>query len=117
MAEQLFQIGNTDFWVLVDTVKERIIETYKRSQIEADIKAIQETLKRYPDPDVVQTDLQDLIWLVDNAADAKKTNKDRTKVMLQSMWQAYQDKPEMYEVAELRNKLEQLQTLLTQMVV
>ena len=117
MADQLFQIGNTEFWVLAETVEERIIETYKRSQVEADIKAIQETLKRYPDPDVMQTDLKDLIWLVDNFAGATKERKTRVKAMLQSMWQAYQNEPKIYDAAELRNKLERLQILLKQMVV
>lgn len=116
MTEQLFQIGNTQFWVLADVEAEKILETYKRSQVIADIQAIQNTLAQYPDPTVMQQDLQDVIWLVDNFAGATKARKDRVKTMLQNMWEAYQDEPLLFEQAELRNKLERLQAILARMV-
>lgn len=116
MTEQLFQIGNTQFWALADTVAETILETYKRSQVEADIQAIQNTLANYPDPTVMQQDLQDVIWLVDSFAGATQERKDRVKAMLQNMWEAYQDEPLLFEQAELRNRLERLQQLLARMV-
>ena len=116
MTEVLLRIADTQFWVLADTVKETIISTHKKSQVEADIAAIQETLLRYPDPTVQEQDLKDVIWLVDNAAGVTKERKDRVKALLRDMWETYQMAPEMFDASQLRARLEQLQTLLAKMV-
>ena len=116
MTQQLFRIGQTEFWVLADTVKETIIEIYKRSQVEADIAAIIQTLEQYPDPSVAEQDLRDVIWLVDTFDGATKERKDRVKKLLRDMWASYEQDPRMVERAELAARLEREQELLARMV-
>ena len=115
MAQVLLRIADTQFWVLADTVEERILETYKRSQVEADIAAIENTLASYPDPSVAEEDLAGVISLV-NAAPVTQARKDRVKALLADMWAAYEQEPIMFEQAQLRARLESLQTLLAKMV-
>ena len=114
MTQQLFRIGQTEFWVLADTVKETIIEIYKRSQVEADIAAIIQTLEQYPDPSVAEQDFKDVIWLVDNFDGATKERKDRVKKLLCDMWASYEQDPQMVERAELEARLEREQKLLSE---
>jgi uncharacterized lipoprotein YddW (UPF0748 family) len=116
MAQVLLRIADTQFWVLADTVEERILETYKRSQVEADIAAIENTLASYPDPSVAEQDLKDVIWLVDNFDGATAARKTRVKALLRDMWAAYEQEPVMFEQAQLRSRLENLQQLLAKMV-
>jgi len=116
MAEVLLRIADTQFWVLADTVTETILHTYKKSQVEADIAAIQATLQKYPDPAVMEEDLQALIWLVNNYKDATAERKARVIAMLQEMWQAFQDEPKIFDGAALRARLVDLRALLARMV-
>lgn len=117
MTQALLRLGTTLWWVLVDVENEEIIDKYHRPDVIADIASIQNTLKLYPSPTVMDEDLQALIWLVNNYAGATAERKARVNAMLQEMWQAYQDEPKLYDAAQLRDKLARLQTLLAQMVV
>ena len=114
MTQQLFRIGQTEFWVLADTVEERIIETYKRSQVEADIAAIIKTLEQYPEPSVAVADLKDVLLLAD-ASSATAARKARVKKLIRDMWASYEQDPQMVERAELAARLEREQKLLSEM--
>lgn len=116
MTQELFRVGQTEWWVLADTVTETIISQHKRSQVEADIAAIKKTLVQYPDPNVAEQDLQDIVWLVDNFKGATEEHKDRVKKLLRDMWAAYEQDPQMMERAELEARLERERQLLARMV-
>ena len=115
MTDKIFQIGNTNWYVLVDIEKEEILDKYHKPQLEATIAAIQEQLASYPDPSTAEEDMQALIWLVDNFTGASKERKDRVKALIRDMWNAYQDEPNILGAAELRARLEKLQNYLAQM--
>lgn len=101
----------------MDVEQERILEQYYRPQVEADIAAINHTLLDYPSMTVMEEDLAAVIWLVNNYAGATQERKDRVTAMLNAMWLSYQNDPQLFEAAQLRARLENLQTLLAQMVV
>lgn len=116
MAEVLLRIADTQFWVLADTVTETILQVYKKSQVEADILAIQKTLLSYPDETVMEQDVQSIIYLIKNYQGATQEQKDRVIALVKAMWTAYQQDPLMFDAAQLRDKLERLQDLLARMV-
>jgi len=116
MTEALLRLGSTQWFVLVDIEKEEIIDKYYKPQVEKDIVAMQETLKQYADPTVMAEDLKALIWLVNNYKDATAERKARVIAMIQAMWQAYQNEPELYSGAQLRERLERTKALLGKMV-
>jgi len=116
MTEALLRLGTTQWFVLVDVEKEEIIDKYFRPQVEKDILAMEETLKQYADPTIMEEDLQALIWLVNNYKDATAKRKERVIAMVQAMWQAYQDEPALYDGAQLRDRLERTKALLGKMV-
>jgi len=116
MTEALFRLGNTQWWVLVDTEKEQILETYNKPQAQATLKAIDAQLATHPDPSQMEQDMQSLVWLVNNYQGATKEHKDRVKALIADMWQAYQDEPQILERAELRARRDQLAKLIKEMV-
>lgn len=116
MAQQLFRIGQTEFWVLADTVEEKIIETYKRSQVEADIAAITNTLANYPNPSTDEYAYGKIRGLLDSSkftAGEKAYGKD----LLERMWQSFSSDSTMIDVINLELRLKNLQSLLVQMAV
>jgi hypothetical protein len=116
MAEQLFRLGNTQWWVLVDTVKEHIIQPYNKPQTQNTLAAIESQLATYPDPDQMQQDLQSLYWLVDNFTGATQERKDRVKQLIRDMWQSHEGSYVLMQLAELRAKHDHLTKLLAEMV-
>lgn len=116
MTEALLRLGSTQWFVLVDVEKEEIIDKYYRPQVEKDIVAMENTLKSYPDPTVAESDLQAVISLVNKHKDVNAERKARVINMIQDMWQAYQNKPEHYAGAQLRERLERTKALLGKMV-
>ena len=115
MTERLFRVGETSWYVLVDIEKQEILDQYEKSATQATADQIESQLADYPDPSVIEEDIQALIWLVNNFEGVTQERKDRVKALIQSMYLAYQDEPELLERAELRARLDKLQSLLAQM--
>ncbi len=114
MSKQLYRVGDTEWWILVDTEKKSILEQFHKPQVEADINAIKETLDSRPDLTEQEQDLKDIMGLID-ATSITQTRKDRAKQMLRDMWEAYQDSSEVTETIELANRLERLEGILDNM--
>jgi len=115
MAEQLFKLGSTNWFVLVDIANEQILETFNKSQTAATISAIQTQLESYPNPSQVENDIKDIFWLIDNFAAADSGRKARVKALVQAMYQSYQGDPHMLTAAQLRVRLEKLTKLYGEM--
>lgn len=117
MTQALLRLEGTLWWVKVDVEQEKILGQYYRPSVEADIAAIQATLLQYPSLSVLQEDLEALIWLVNNYEAATAERKARVIAMLNEMWTAYEQEPKLFEAAQLRARLVEMQTLLAKMVV
>ena len=112
--EQLYRVGDTDWWILVNTEEKSILEKYHKPQVKADIASIIQTLSAYPNPTEQEEDLKGIVYLIDKAA-ITVARKNRAKKMLEDMWMAYEGKNTQIEAAQLRNKLEYLQGILIKM--
>ena len=88
------------WWVETDKAGE-ITATYNKAQIEANIKAITETLKLKPDLDKEDLAVSNLLTVADK--DTELINK---------MYQSYKENPEVTETIQLKNKLDSLNQLL-----
>jgi len=108
MTQQLFRLGSTQWFVLVDTTKEQIIETYNKQQTAATIAAIQKQLEAYPQPAQIEQDLADVLTLIDNYPGATNERKARVTDLVNAMYQAYQTDAQFLENAKLRARLAQL---------
>ena len=115
MAEKLYRVGDTDWYILVDTDTKQIIGQYNKSQTQATVDQIELQIAEYPDPSIVEDDIQALITLVNNYAGATAERKARVLGLLNDMYFAYQGEPVMLERAELRARLEKLNAILAQM--
>jgi pyruvate-formate lyase len=115
MAEQLFRLGSTSWFVLVDTTKEQILETFNKAQTAATIAAITAQLESYPEPTQAEKDVKDILWLIDNFTAADPARKDRVKALVQAMYQSYQEDPQFLDAVQLRLRLEKLTKLYGEM--
>ena len=113
---KLFRVGDTTWYVLVDVEKKVIVAQYEKSATQATATQIQSQLANYPDPTQIETDVQSLIWLVNNYAGASAAQKTRVKQLIADMYQAYQGEPLLVERATLRARLDELNKLLAEMV-
>jgi ADP-glucose pyrophosphorylase len=115
MTEKLFRVGTTSWYILVDMDKQEILSQHEKSQAQATIAQIESQLAEYPDPSQIESDVQSIIWLINKFDGATKEQKDRVKALVQDMYLAYQNEPELLERAELRARLDKLNKLLAQM--
>ena len=113
---KLFRVGETSWWIMVDTAKQEIISQHEKSATQATATQIESQLASYPDPKQIETDVQSLIWLVNNYAGATLAQKTRVKQLIADMYQAYQGEPLLVERATLRARLDELNKLLAEMV-
>ena len=116
MSEILFRLGNTQWWVQVDTVQERIIQPYNKVQTQNTLATIESQHSDYPDPDQLEQDVQSLLWLVDNFTGASQDCKDRVKQRIYNMWEAFQGSYQLIQSTELRVRRDKLIQLLAEMV-
>lgn len=115
MAELLIRLENTKWYVLVDVEQEKILSQHNKLQVEADIAAIITTLERFPDPttdEYAYGKLHELIQASKLTLDEKAYGKD----LLDRMWASFSSDSTATELANLRSRLWQLQTLLGKMV-
>jgi hypothetical protein len=112
---KLYRVGDTSWYVLVDTAKQEIVSQHEKGQVQATVNQLQTQVDAMPNPSVMEQDLKDLLTLVDNFAGATKERKDRVKKLVSDMWQHYQGEPQLVERAELRSRLDREKALLAQM--
>lgn len=116
MAEQLFRLGNTQWWVLVDTDLEKIVDQFNKPQLAATIKALENTIAGQPNLTEMQQDYADLVSLV-KTQNIPKARKDRVLLMLDNMFIAYEHSPTVIDIIQIRNRLSHLKSFLNQMEV
>ncbi|MBW6465653.1 MAG: hypothetical protein K0B06_04030 [Brevefilum sp.] len=116
MPEQIFRLGNTLWWVLVDTDHERILDQFNKPQLAATIAALETTVASHPDLTVLQQDYADLVALV-KAQNITKGRKDRVLQLLDNMYLALSDSPVILDLVQVRERLTRLKALYKQMEV
>ena len=114
MPEQLFRLGNTQWWVLVDVQNERILDQFNKSQLAATIAALETTTAAQPSFTQMQQDYADLVNLV-KAQSIPKDRKDRVVELLGAMYVSHEQSPIIVDVVRIRARLSHLTTLLNQM--
>lgn len=110
----LVKLPGSKWWVELDDTSSEIIATYNKANITADIQAIKDTLKKYPDPDQEASDYTDL--LTEIAGKWTVTKNSRIVALLNRMKESYGITRENLEAAALRVKLDTLITLKDRLV-
>lgn len=110
----LTRLPGSKWWIETDEASE-IIGTYNKAQITADINAIGVTLQSIPSQSDDAIDVEWLLGKVDASA-LTQVRKDRIKVLVNGMYQAYQGDPRQVEIAQLRSKRDALITLRERLV-
>jgi len=114
MTTTLIRLPGSKWWVELDDATSEIVATYNKATIIADIQAIRDTLKLYPDPDQEASDYADVLAaLVGKWTPAKNA---RIVAMLGRMWEAYGGSPRSVEIAQLRARLDALIALRDRLV-
>jgi len=103
----LTRLPLSKWWIETDDVTGEITGTYNKANITADIKAIQETLKLYPDLSQEASDVDATIKKVESSG-WTVARISRTVALVQAMYQAYQTDPRQLETAQLTSKLNSL---------
>jgi hypothetical protein len=116
MPEQNFRLGNTLWWVLVDTDRERILDQFNKPQLAATITALETTVASQPDLTQFQQDYADLVKLV-KAQNITPDRKDRVLQLLDNMYLALSDSPVILDNIQIRERLTRLKALYSQMEV
>ena len=103
----LTRLPGSKWWVETDDVTGEITATYNKTQITADIQAINATLLTLPDPAQDATDVAAVLKQVSTAGwVVAKT--ERISALVNTMYQAYQGDPQSLEVAQLIAKRDAL---------
>ena len=116
MSEQLFRLGNTQWWVLVDTDREQILDQFIKPQLSATITALETTIAAQPDLTQMQQDYADLVALV-KAQNITQARKDRVIQLLDAMYISFSQSPIIVDMVQIRDRLARLKVLLSQMEV
>ena len=116
MSEQLFRLGNTQWWVLVDTDREQILDQFNKPQLAATIAALETTIAAQPDLTQIAQDYADVVNLV-KAQSIPKDRKDRVVELLGNMYISHEQSPIIVDLVKTRARLSLLKTLLSQMEV
>jgi hypothetical protein len=116
MAQQLFRLGTTQWWVLVDTTLEKILDQYNKPQLAATISALETTIASQPDLSQMQQDYADLVALV-KAQNIPQDRKDRVIQLLNDMFVSYSGSPFIVDMVQIRERLARLKLLYNQMEV
>jgi hypothetical protein len=111
MPEQLFRLGNTQWWVLVDTDRERILDQFNKPQLAATIAALETTVASQPDLTQLQQDYADLVALV-KAQNITQERKDRVLQLLDNMYLALADSPVILDLLQVRERLTRLKAFI-----
>lgn len=115
MAQVLLRIADTQFWVLADTVEERIIETYKRADVEATIAILEKQLAEMPNPSTDEYAygvIQQLLAASNLTVGEKAYGRD----LLERMWQSFSSDTTMTDVVAMKQRLDAEKQLLAKMV-
>ena len=107
MAQQLFRLGTTQWWVLVDTTLEQIIDKYHKPQLAATIDPLVETIASQPSLTLMQQDYADLVALV-KAQNIPQVRKDRVVELLGNMYISYEQSPIIVDMVQIRERLSDL---------
>lgn len=116
MSEQLFRLGNTQWWVLVDVQNERILDQFNKPQLAATIAALETTTAAQPSFTQMQQDYADLVNLV-KAQSIPKDRKERVLQLMWAMYTTYEQSPIIIDMLQIRERLSRLKALLNQMEV
>jgi len=114
MPEQLFRLGNTQWWVLVDVQNERILDQFNKPQLAATIAALETTTAAQPSFSQMQQDYADVVNLV-KAQSIPKDRKDRVLQLLGAMYASHEQSPIIVDMVQVRDRLSRLKALLNQM--
>jgi hypothetical protein len=115
MTEKLFRLGTTQWWVLVDTDREQIVDQFNKPQLSATITALETTIAAQPNLTQMQQDYADLVNLV-KAQNIPKDRKDRVIAMLYAMYDSLSQSQPIREAIERLDRLEDLKKRLAEMV-
>jgi hypothetical protein len=116
MAEQLFRLGTTQWWVLVDTDREQIVDQFNKPQLAAIITALETTIAAQPDLSQMQQDYADLVALV-KAQNIPQARKDRVLQLLADMYISLEQSPIIVDMLQIRDRLARLKVLYSNMEV
>ena len=111
---KLFRVGDTTWWIMVDTAKQEIISQHEKKQTEATIAALEATIAAQPSLTVMQQDFTDLVNIV-QAQNIPKARKDRVVAMLYAMYDSHAQSQSIRDAIEQRDRLVELKALLAQM--
>ena len=111
----LTKLPGFKWWIETDDLTGDIIGTYNKTDVIADIAAIQNTLLSYPDATQEATDHASILNLIDKSA-WTVARKERTTALANQMYQAYQGDVKVLEAAQLMDKLNALITLRDRLV-
>ena len=111
----LTRLPGSKWWVETDDATSEIIGTYNKGKITADIQAIRDTLKLYPDPTQDATDLASALTAITNTA-WTQVRKDRVSALVNAMYTAYQGDQRNLDRAQLQARLDGLIALRERLV-
>lgn len=109
----LTKLPGSKWWVETDENSE-IIGTYNKTQVIADINAIQETLNSYPNPTQNENDIADLLVAIVGKWTPEKNA--RIVSLIDTMFTTYMGSSRYLEAVQLRNKLASLIALRERLV-
>jgi hypothetical protein len=116
MPEQLFRLGNTQWWVLVDTDQEKILDQFNKPQLASTIAALETAIATQPNLTQMQQDYADLVALV-KAQNITQARKDRVIQLLGEMYISYSESPIIVDMIQIRDRLARLKILYSNMEV
>jgi hypothetical protein len=114
MSDQLFRLGTTQWWVLVDVQNERIVDQFNKPQLAATIQGLEAAIAAQPSFSDMQQDYADLIALV-KAQNIPNARKERVLALLGSMYASLEQTPIVADMLQMRERLSRLQSLYSQM--
>ena len=114
MSEQLFRLGNTQWWILVDVQNERILDQFNKPQLAATIAALENTVASQPSFTQMQQDYADVVNLV-KSQNIPKDRKDRIVNLLVNMYISHENSPLIIDLVLTRERLSKLKILHSQM--
>lgn len=111
----LTKLPGSKWWIETDDATGEIIGTYNKAWINADIAAITETLKQYPNLTQQTSDVDAIIKKI-NLMEWTDARKARSVALVESMYRAFQTDTRQLETAQLVYRLNDLTALVARLV-
>ena len=115
MTEQLFRVGATEWWILVDVEKKAILSQHEKPQVEATIAILEKQLAEMANPTTDEY-AYGVIQALVAASKLTAGEKAYGKSLLERMWQSFSSDTTMTDVLAMKARLDAEKQLLAKMV-